>query len=157
VPQVVVIDENNNNLGTIETYRALKLAEERGFDLVEVNPKGCPPVCKILDFGAYQYQQEKQERKQKARQKKIDVKCIRLTLAIGKHDLEVRKKQAEKFLAEGHKVKTEIMLHGREIAHQDLGRQIIFQFIKDLGENIVMEQMLTRQGRKFFTIIYRKN
>lgn len=152
-----MIDEKNINLGTLETYRAQKLAEERGFDLVEVNPKGSPPVCKILDFGAYQYQQEKQERKQKAHQKKIDVKCIRLTLAIGKHDIEVRQKQAEKFLAEGHKVKIEIMLHGREITHQDLGRQIIFQFIKDLGENIIMEQMLTRQGRKFFTVICRKS
>ena len=152
-----MIDEKNSNLGTLETFQALALAEERGLDLVEVNPKGNLPVCKILDYGAYQFQQEKQERKHKAKQKKIEVKCIRLTLTIGKHDLEVRRKQAEKFLNNGHKVKIEMMLHGREIAHQDLGRQIIFQFIKELGENIVMEQMLTRQGRKFFTIIFRKN
>lgn len=151
-----MIDEKNINLGPLDTYKAQALAEERGLDLVEVSPKGNPPVARILDFGAYLFQQEKQERKHRAKQKKIEVKCIRLTLAIGKHDLEVRKKQAEKFLNDGHKVKIEMMLHGREIAHQDLGRQIIFEFIKELGDQVFLEQMLTRQGRKFFTIVYKK-
>ncbi|MCZ2846352.1 MAG: translation initiation factor IF-3 [Candidatus Bathyarchaeota archaeon] len=156
IPQVVLIDENNNNLGTIDTYEALKMAEERGFDLVEVNPKARPSVCKLLDYGSYQYQQEKQERKARARQKKTEVKGIRLSFRIGKHDLEIRRKNAEKFLSQGHKVKIEILLRGREIAHKDMALEMINNFVKDLGENVVADQALTRQGKKFFTVIYRK-
>lgn len=151
-----MIDENNKQLGTINTEEALRLAEERGFDLVEVSPKSNPPVCKILDYGAYQYRLEKAERKQRARQKKIEVKGMRVSFKIGKHDLEIRKKQALKFIEKGDKVKLEMILRGREMAHQDIAREIISKFIESLGENIRIEQPLTRQGNRFFVVLDKK-
>jgi len=151
-----LIDENNKQLGTINTEEALRLAEERGFDLVEVSPKSNPPVCKILDYGAYQYRLEKAERKQRARQKKIEVKGMRVSFKIGKHDLEIRKKQALKFIEKGDKVKLEMILRGREMAHQDIAREIISKFIESLGENIRIEQPLTRQGNRFFVVLDKK-
>lgn len=133
------------------TQEALRLAQERGLDLVEVGPTSQPPVCKILDFGAYQYRQEKQARKQKAHARQIEIKGIRLSVNIGQHDREFRLKQAQKFFSQGHKVKLEVMLRGRENARPELARLTIEQFIADLNAKI--EQPLNRQGKKFFVLI----
>ncbi len=133
------------------TRDALQLAQERGFDLVEVAPQANPPVCKLLDYGAYQYRLEKQQRKQRAKLKQIEVKGIRLSLNIGRHDRDVRLNQAKKFLGEGDKVKIEMILRGRENAHQDLAREIMMKFVADLGANV--EQPIARQGKKFFCLI----
>lgn len=133
------------------------MAKERGFDLVEVNPKARPSVCKLMDYGSYMYKQEKQERKAKAKQKKTDVKGIRLSFKIGDHDLEIRKKNALKFLDQGHKVKIEMLLRGRENAHKDIAKERIVNFVKSLGEEAKIEQPITKQGRKFFTIVYKKS
>lgn len=138
-------------LGVLSTRDALRMAQERGLDLVEVGPKANPPVCKILDYGAYQYRIERQQRKQKAKVKQIEVKGIRLSLNIGQHDRDVRLKKAKEFLDEGNKVKIEMILRGRENAHADLARQIISQFITDLGANV--EQALSKQGNKFFCLV----
>ena len=151
-----MIDENNKQIGTINTEEALRMAEERGFDLVEVSPKANPPVCKLLDYGAYQYRLGKAERKQKAKQKKIEVKGIRISFKIGEHDLEIRKNQTLKFIEKGDKVKVEMMLRGRENAHQDRAREIINKFIASLGKNIFIEQTLSRQGNKFFVVLDKK-
>lgn len=151
VLQVTVIDENNKPLGAMATRDALQLAQERGFDLVEVAPQANPPVCKFLDYGAYQYRLEKQQRKQRANQKQIEIKGIRLSLNIGEHDRDVRLNQAKKFLGEGDKVKVEMILRGRENAHQDLAREIMMKFVADLGANV--EQPISRQGKKFFCLI----
>jgi len=132
------------------------MAEERGFDLVEVSPKSQPPVCKLLDYGAYQYRLEKAERKQRAKQKKIEVKGIRLSYKIGEHDLEIRKNQALKFIEKGDKVKVEMMLRGRENAHQDRAREIINKFIESLGDNILIEQTLSRQGNRYSVVLDKK-
>lgn len=140
-------------LGVLSTRDALRMAQERGLDLVEVGPKANPPVCKILDYGAYQYRIERQQRKQKAKVKQIEVKGIRLSLNIGQHDRDVRLKKAKEFLDEGNKVKIEMILRGRENAHADLARQIISQFITDLGANV--EQALSKQGNKFFCLVGR--
>jgi translation initiation factor IF-3 len=151
-----LIDENNKQIGMINTGEALRMAEERGFDLVEVSPKANPPVCKLLDYGAYQYRLEKVERKQKAKQKIIEVKGIRLSFKIGAHDLEIRKNQALKFIEKGDKVKLEMILRGREMAHQDMAREIISKFIESLGEKIIIEQPLTRQGNRFSVVLDKK-
>ncbi len=151
VPQVTVIDENNKPLGVLPTAEALRLAQERGFDLVEVGPTANPPVCKFLDYGAYQYRLEKQQRKQRAHAKQIEIKGIRLSLKMGAHDRDVRLNQSKKFLANGDKVKIEMILRGRENAHRDLGQQIIQQFITDLGAKI--ESPLTRQGNRFSILV----
>lgn len=138
------------------TSDALRIAIERGFDLVEVSPKAAPPVCRLLDYGAYQYQIEKSERKARAHQKKIDVKGLRLSLKIGAHDFDFRVGQAIKFLDQGHKVRVELFLRGREKAHAPLAIDILNSYVKKLGDNVVVDQPLSRQGGKMFMIVRKK-
>ena len=125
-----MIDETGQQIGIIETDRALQMAKEKELDLVEVNPKASPSICKILDYGSYLYQQEKAKKKQKAKQKKIEVKGIRLSLKIGQHDLEMRKSQALSFFEKGDKVKIEMILRGRERAFLNRARTIMEDFVK---------------------------
>ena len=136
--------------------KCLQLARERDLDLVEVSPVAQPPVCKIMDYGAYQYQQEKKERKQKAKQKRVEIKGIRLGLNIGAHDLEIRKNQALKFFEKGDKVKVELILRGREKAFVERARTIMEEFVKTLGDNAVIEQPLTRQGGRLSLLAAKK-
>ena len=140
----------------MDTYRAIQLARERDLDLVEVSPVAQPPICKIMNYGAYQYQQEKKERKQKAKQKRIEIKGIRLGLNIGAHDLEIRKNQALKFFEKGDKVKIELILRGRERAFFDRARTIMEEFVKSLGDNAIIEQSLTRQGGRLSLLVTKR-
>lgn len=156
VPQVAVIDENGKPLGVIDTSQALALATAAGLDLVEVAPMAKPPVCKILDFGAFTFQQEKKERKAKANQKKVDLKGIRLTFRIGQHDLDTRKAQSLKFLDQGHKIVLEMRLRGRENAHKDLARKQMEAFAKSLGDDVVTETSLSFMGNRLTMIVGRK-
>lgn len=128
-PQVFVIDENNVSIGEMDTAKALDLANERGYDLVEVSPKANPPVCRLIDFGKFQYQQAKQEQQNKSKQKKVDTKGVRIGIRTDTHDLNFKKTQTEKFLKKGHKVKIEIVLRGREKARQDLAKQTLQEFL----------------------------
>ena len=114
VPEVSLINEEGENIGTIETAKALQMAEEAGMDLVEVNPKANPPVVKIMDFGQFKYERENKAHKQKLQQKKVETKNIRLSVRISEHDFEFRLDQAAKFLAKDNKLKIEIMMRGRE-------------------------------------------
>ncbi len=125
-----MIDEAGNNLGVLDTFQAVQVAQERGLDLVEIAPKVQPPVCKIIDLGKYKYQQAKKEQKHKTKQKEVEVKGIRIGLSTSTHDLEHKAKQAEDFLKEGNKVKIEIKLIGREKAHQDLAKEKLNEFLK---------------------------
>lgn len=140
------------------THRAMQLSIEQGLDLVEVNPTTEPPVCKIMDYGSYQYQQEKRERKHKAKQKKVEVKGIRLSLKIGPHDLEFRKNQALKFFEKGHRVKIELLLRGREREHNRRAREIMAAFVQSLGspETILTEKPISQLGGKLFLIVGKK-
>jgi len=154
-PQLRVIDENSQMLGILPTPQALQMAKERELDLVVVSPKADPPVAKFLNFSSYKYQKEKEARKQKAQQKLTEMKEIRLSPRIGRHDLEIRLKQAEKFIERGDKVAITVLLKGRERQHADLGREILQTFIKDLGQiiKIKFEQEIKRQGSNFSAII----
>ncbi len=136
----------------MRTAEALRLAQERGFDLVEIAPMAQPPVCRLDDFGAFKYRQEKAERKSKAKQKKVEIKGIRISLKIGQHDFDHRVNQAKKFMADGDKVRLEMILRGREMQHQERARQKIDEFIKILGD-IKIEQPLTRQGKRYTILI----
>jgi len=158
VPEVMVIDDEGNQLGVMDIYKARQLAEERELDLIEVSPLAQPPVCRVMNFGAYQYQQEKKERKQKSKQKKVEVKGIRLTLKIGPHDLDLRKNQALKFLDKGNKVKVELILRGRERAHADRARQIMKSFNEALSEEVTLssEQPIERQGNRLSMLLGKK-
>ena len=133
--------------------QALQLAREQELDLVEIAPKAQPPVCKIMDFGKYQYQRSKQERINKAKQKKVEVKGIRIGIRTDTHDLEFKKNQAEKFLTKGDKVKTEIILRGREKAHQDLARRNLSDFLKTITVPYKVEQEIKRFPGGFNVII----
>jgi len=159
VPEVRVIDENGKFLGVLKTFDALKLAREREHDLVEVSPKENPPVCKFLDYGTFKYQKAKEQRAQKAHAKKVEVKGIRLSVKMGAHDIDVRKKQALKFLEEGDKLKIEIILRGREKAHGELAEQRIRDFVTAITETyeLYTEQAIMRQGGLVSTIVGRKS
>lgn len=150
-----VIDENSQMLGILPTAQAMQMAKERDLDLVVVSPKAVPPVAKFLSFSSYKYQKEKEARKQKAQQKSSEMKEIRLSPRIGTHDLEIRLKQAEKFLQRGDKVIITVMMKGREKQHADLGREILATFIKDLTQliKIKFEQDIKRLGGNFSAII----
>lgn len=132
---------------------ALNIAKERGFDLVEISPKALPPVCKVMDFGKFQYQKSKEDRLHKAKQKKSEVKGIRLSVRTDDHDLNFKKNQAEKFLSKGNKVKIEITLRGREKAHQDLARRNLNEFVKTISVPNKIEQEIKRYPGGFNIII----
>ena len=156
--EVRVIDHDTGEaLGVLPTKKAIAMAEAKEKDLVEVSPKANPPVCKIMDFGQFKYIKEKEARKQKAQSKEVDTKGIRLSVRIGEHDLEVRKKQARKFLDRGDKVKIELVLRGREKAHKNVARDVITGFIEALKEEyeLKIESPPTYQGGRMNAIIAR--
>lgn len=158
VPEVRVIDENGENLGLLPTWQAIKEAENRGLDLVEVFPKGDVPTCKIMEYGQFKYEKEKELKKQKAAQKTNEIKGIRLSARIGQHDLDIRKEQAKAFLEKGHKIQVEIILRGRERQFTNLAKDVINQFIKDIDTEIgaKTEQPISVQGGKLSVIIAKK-
>lgn len=129
VPEVFVVDENGEKIGIMPTQEALKLAKEKGLDLLEIAPTAKTPVCKIMDYGKYQYQQEKLARQQKAKTKQVEVKGIRLTFKMSDHDMEIRANQTEKFLKEGNKVKIELVLRGREKSMKEFAKEKLQKFI----------------------------
>ncbi|MCX6764060.1 MAG: translation initiation factor IF-3 [Candidatus Moranbacteria bacterium] len=151
--QIRLIDESGKQLGVMAPMEALQIAREQELDLVEVAPNAQPPVCRIIDYGKYQYQQSKQERTSKSKQKKVDLKGIRIGLKTDDHDLDFKKNQAEKFLSKGNKVKIEILLRGREKAHQDLARQNLAEFIQLIKFPHISEQEIKRFPGGFNTII----
>lgn len=123
------------------------MAQEKGLDLIEIAPNVRPPVCRIMDYGKYQYQKSREERKQKAKQKKIEIKGIRIGLRTGQHDLEIKAKQANKFLEQGHKVRIEMILRGREKALLEMAKEKLNQFIELISPEIKMEQEIKKQPR----------
>lgn len=137
----------------VPTEQALQMAREQELDLVEIVPNTRPPVVKIMDYGKYQYQKAKEEQTQKSKQKKTEIKGIRLGIKTDEHDLDVRKKMAEKFLAQGDKVKIEIRLRGREKAHQPLAREVLLNFIKSVSTPNKVEQDIKRFPGGFNVII----
>ncbi len=155
-PEVRLIDENGEHAGVVTIEDAVRRAQELEMDLIEIEPKAEPPVCKIMDFGKLRYEMEKELRKQKARQKKTEVKGIRLSLRIGQHDRDVRLGQAQKFLEQDDKVKLEMVLRGRERQHADLARTIISEFVASLEERgvpVALEAPISVQGGRLSAVI----
>lgn len=150
-----MIDEDGKNLGTMETPEALKLAQERGLDLIEIAPTVNPPVCRIMDFGKFKYEREKGEREHGKKQKEVEIKGIRIGFTTGKHDLELRAKQAREFLAEGDKVRIDMRLRGREKAHGQLAFQKFNEFLEMIGE-YTLEMPPKRFPQGFIAIITKK-
>ncbi len=151
--QVRLIDEDGKQVGIVSSREALQLAREKDLDLVEIVPKAKPPVCKIMDFGKYQYQKSKEAQQQKAKQKKTEVKGIRIGIKTDDNDLAIRRKQAEKFLSKGNKVKIEIILKGREKAHKDLAKEALSNFARSVSVSYKVEEEIKKHPRGFNMVI----
>ncbi len=155
VPQVRVIDEDGTQLGIMTTSEALALAEEQGLDLVEVSPNAQPPVTKLVNFDKYRYHQKKLEQAQKKKLKKVDVKGVRLSLRISEHDMETKARKAIEFLGEGHKVKIDLLMRGREQAHPEMGFEVVKKFLAFIPDHSV-EVPVKKQGPFISVLITKK-
>jgi translation initiation factor IF-3 len=148
-----VIDEESNQLGIMPPYEALKIAREKNLDVVEVSPTAQPPVCRIMDFGKYLYQQEKREREAKKHQKTITVKEVKFRINVDEHDYETKKKHVLRFLDDGDKVKATIFFRGREMTRTGLGREILDRLIKELGAKAIVEFRPRQEGNTLHAIL----
>ena len=127
-------------------FEALKIARERGLDLVEVSPTAVPPVCRIQDYGRFLYEKEKSERAARKKQKVIVVKEVKFSVTVDEHDYQTKKNQAVRFLVDGDKVKASLRFRGRQMAHRELGYAIINRLIQDIGDNGIVEFMPRMEG-----------
>lgn len=142
-----LIDEEGVQVGIISVREALQIAEERGLDLVEVAPNAAPPVCRLLDYGKFRYEQSKKEREARKNQKQSELKEVRLRPKTDDHDLEVKANQARRFLIAGDKVKFTVRFRGREMAHPDIGREMLEQIAETLHDIAIVEQKPLMEGR----------
>jgi translation initiation factor IF-3 len=133
--------------------QALAIARQKGLDLVEIAATAVPPVCRIMDFGRYQYQEQKRARQAKKHQKIIEVKEIKFRPKVDEHDYQFKKKHIERFLAEGDKVKATIFFRGREMAHPEIGRRILERLIEDLSDLAIAENAPRQEGNQMHTIL----
>jgi translation initiation factor IF-3 len=143
-PEVRLLDSDGSMLGVMKLSEALALAQERQIDLVEISPNAAPPVCKLLDYDKYRYQQEKTAQEARKKIKKVTVKNIRLSVRIGQHDVEFKTKQANEFLAEGNKVKIDVVMRGREQAHP----QLAFEMIEKVKTLITVDHVIETRPSK---------
>ena len=134
VREVRLIDADGNQKGIVPTFEALQMAREPGADLVEIAPQAQPPVCKILDYGKYKFELEKKSREAKKHQKQIRIKEIRMQPKIDDHDLEFKTRHVREFLDEGNKVKVTVRFRGRELAHTELGKDVLDKILEMLGD-----------------------
>jgi translation initiation factor IF-3 len=148
-----VIDEEGQQLGILAPQRALEIARERGFDLVEVAPQASPPVCRIVDFGKFLYEQKKREKGAKKKQVIIEVKEIKFRPATDEHDYNFKMKHAKEILADGNKVKATVRFRGREITHKELGMQLLERLEKDLAESGTIEFRPRLEGMQI-TVVF---
>jgi translation initiation factor IF-3 len=148
-----VIDDEGQLLGIMPPFEALKKAREKNLDLVEISPAAQPPVCKIMDYGKYLYQQEKKEREAKKHQKTITVKEVKFRINVDDHDYETKKNHVLRFLDEGDKVKATIFFRGREMTRTGLGRQILERLIKDVEPMSIVEFRPRQEGNTLHAIL----
>jgi len=151
--EVRLIDENGEQLGVFSSREAFRIAQERGLDLVEVAPNAKPPVCKLMDYGRYKYEQAKREREARKKQKVITIKEVKMRPNIDDHDFAVRQRQAESFLRDGDKVKATIMFRGREVVHAQLGKEVLDRLLETVKDICVVERPPRLEGRNMIMIL----
>jgi len=151
--EVRVIGDEGQQIGILPPYEALKLAREKNLDLVEVSPTAQPPVCRIMDYGKYLYQQEKKEREAKKHQKTITVKEVKFRINVDDHDYETKKNHVIRFLEDGDKVKATIFFRGREMTRTGLGREILERLIKDVEQKGMVEFRPRQEGNTLHAIL----
>jgi translation initiation factor IF-3 len=152
-PQVRFIDEEGQNIGIISSEEAVERAFDAGLDLVEISPNTDPPVCKLLDYGKFKYEEQKKANVARKKQKVIDVKEIKMRPSINTHDYDVKMRSMHKFLSEGDKVKVTLRFRGREVAHQDRGFEVLRRVQHDLDEIAKVEQFPIIEGRQMTMVI----
>ena len=151
--EVRVVDQNGEQLGVMSSREALALAEERQLDLVKIAPQARPPVCKLMDYGKFRFEQSKKEREFRKNQKVITVKEVRLSATIEDHDVDVKFKNAVKFLKDGNKVKVTIRFRGRQITHSEIGRQVMNEFAERIKEYGTVDKAPQIEGRNMSMFI----
>lgn len=143
-------------MGILPIKEALKIAQDKGLDLVEVAPNAKPPVCRIIDYGKYRYEQSKREKEARKNQKVISVKEVKFRLGIEEHDFQVKAKNAIRFLKEGNKVKVTVMFRGREISHADLGKNLCEKLAEQLSDIATVEKAPNVEGRNMTMMLVPK-
>ncbi|MCB1650994.1 MAG: translation initiation factor IF-3 [Alphaproteobacteria bacterium] len=151
--QIRLIDENGEMQGVMSVNDALKRAEEAGLDLVEVSPNAEPPVCKILDYGKYKYEQQKKAAEARKKQKTVDVKEVKIRPGIEDHDYQVKMRAARKFLENGDKVKVTMRFRGREMAHQEIGFNLLNRMIEELSDISKVDFAPKMEGRQIIMVL----
>lgn len=150
---MLVIDRDGKQLGVMSSLQANQMAEQQGLDLLCVAPQARPPVCKILDYGKYRFEQQKKAKEAKKNQQIIDIKEVQLSPQIGEHDLMVKVKRAREFFQEGHKVKVALRFRGRQMAHQDLGVETIQRFIDLVQDLSQVEKKPELEGKLLIAVL----
>ena len=153
VMRVRLVDERGNMVGVVGRAEALQMAATAGLDLVEIAPNADPPVCKILDYGKFKYEEQKKKNEARKKQKIIEVKEIKLRPSIDDHDYQVKMRSMNKFIEEGDKVKVTMRFRGRELAHQDLGMNVLMRVKEDLDGIAKVEQMPRMEGRQMTMVV----
>jgi translation initiation factor IF-3 len=153
VPQVRLIDDAGEMIGVMSAREALIRAYDVGLDLVEISPNAVPPVCKILDYGKYKYEQQKKANEARKKQKVVEIKEIKVRPNIDDHDYDVKMKQMKNFIGEGDKVKVTLRFRGREMAHQELGVKVLERIRNDLTELVKVEQMPKLENRQMVMVV----
>ncbi len=151
-----VIGPDGKQLGIISRAEALRVAEEAGVDLIEISPNANPPVAKVVDWGKYQYQKMKEQQRNRKQNKTAELKQMRLGLKIGSNDLEIKLRKIREFLSNGHKVKIILFFRGREMAHQELGFELMNKIIAQLDSEAILEQQPQVSGRNLSIVIRSK-
>src|SRR5260370_26123997 len=151
--EIRVIGDEGEQIGVMPPFEALKMARERNLDLVEISPTEQPPVCRIMDYGKFLYQEEKREREGKKHQKTITVKEVKFRINVDDHDYETKKNHVLRFLEEGDKVKATIFFRGREMTRQSLGRGILERLIKDVDHKGMVEFRPRQEGNTLHLIL----
>lgn len=152
-PQIRVISAEGEQLGVMRPEEALRLAREAGLDLLEIVPSSSPPVCRIMDYSKYKYEQEKKEREARKKQHIIKIKEIRMSPGIEEHDYQTKLQHAREFLKKGNKVKCVLVFHGREMAHIELGRRVVDRVIQDTVDVSEVELAPKKEGRFIFMVL----
>ena len=156
-PEVRVIDPDGKQVGVLPVKEAIKIAEERGLDLVEVAPNSQPPVCRIMNYGKYKYQQSKRTQEARKHQTVIRIKEVKVRPRTEEHDFQFKLRHVKRFLDEGNKVKISILFRGREIAHPEFGKELLNRFIEAVKDVMVIEQSPRLEGRNMVMILAPKS
>ncbi|MFW8564774.1 translation initiation factor IF-3 [Orrella sp. 11846] len=153
VPEVRLIGQDGEQLGIVKTAQALRTAEEENVDLVEIAPNATPPVCRLMDYGKFRYQEQKRQAEARAKQKTVQVKEVKFRPGTDEGDYQVKLRNVRRFLEDGDKAKITLRFRGREMAHQELGMRVLERVRDDLGETATVEAMPKLEGRQMVMVV----